>query len=122
MGNETVTGTGEESAALRLARDVVDTWVHDGETDDDRESYPEDFWTLKLRIADALEAHSQAFAQGAEAMREAAAKLAEEFATSTHIAADMRAGIFPKSSDTRDAIAAAIRALPPPPAGKPGGE
>lgn len=46
---------------------------------------------------------------------EECARVAEFFNDGAHIAHDMREGIFPKRSEPRDAIAAAIRALALPP-------
>lgn len=71
--------------------------------------------------------HTQAFAQGAEAMREAAAELVK--ATQETFSGGARA-LEPRYDGNRMglAYAAGIRALPaprplpPPPAGKPGGE
>lgn len=78
-----------------------------------------------------LEAHTQAFAQGAEAMRVAAAESAlgaareydEAFAEQRrrNASAEQLDRIAARSRAAMD-VAERIRALPPPPAGKPGGE
>lgn len=98
---ETVTGTEEELASLR--KDYVTAVECIAEMEDE--------------IARLTAAHTQAFAQGAEAMRrQAAGMFAEE-------ARLLRAHGLDISARENDDIAEAILAMPlPPPAGKSGGE
>lgn len=59
----------------------------------------------------AEDAIAAALRKAREDALEEAAKLADEFTTTKHIAMDVESGIFPNQSTVRAAIAAAIRAL-----------
>ena len=61
--------------------------------------------------ADAEAELAIARAEGYREGLEAAAKLSEGFTAQSHIAQDMKSGIFPSRSDRVDAVAAAIRAM-----------
>ena len=64
------------------------------------------------------DAEKRAFAAGIEA----AAEFAENFTTAKHVAIDIKNGVFPDQSPTREAMASGIRALSPtlpPPAAMP---
>ena len=125
-GNETVTGMGE-AIARKLVNGFCNSllsWCGVYIPTDMAEKHVQ-------RVAEALAAaHTQAFAQGAEAGLEAAAAKLDELAEwHFNIAPGMKADGDEYGADEHDRegyrireLAETIRALPPPPAGKPGGE
>lgn len=70
--------------------------------------------TFAFTLRAALDAAEADTRRAVAAERDACAKIAENAKERDHIAFDIRNGEFPRRSDTRDFIAASIRAIPLP--------